>query len=385
MQATAFKNTNLNSRTSRNLATVIYDQIEVGTLRPGERLGTAKELAKKFNVSFGSARQSLEVLAAKGVVFRKPRAGTFVSENLSRTSTVHAASNNHSMFALLVPDLRLAEYAYMTRYIQDEAHKVNLDVIVSSTDNERERYDQTIYRQIKSGVSGMILISPSYERVSLETVLELKNSGIPVVCFAHELEGTGWPTVHTDVFHGTYIATKHLCEIGRKRIAFVSYETTSSDKTYVPKRCGVYKALLEMGRNSGGPLELIVPLKFYSPQLGWSNNPELRHFVGEWLDANKDVDAICCDHDHIATAALRLLQDRGVRVPHDVAITGSGNFEQFFGLTPGELTTVDTRLPEKAAEMLRLLLAIRNGEQIEPDLKVAFRPELIVGGSTVVK
>jgi DNA-binding LacI/PurR family transcriptional regulator len=362
---------------------MIYDQIHVGELKPGERLGTAKELAKKFNVSFGSARQSLEVLAAKGIVFRKPRAGTFVSPNPARQSHIETTSHNHALVALLVPDLRQAEYAYITRYIQDEAHKINLDVIVSSTDNERERYDQTIRRQIKSGVSGIILASPNYERVSLETVLELKSSGIPVVCLSSSLDGTGWPTLYTDVFHAAYIAVKHLCEIGRTRIVFVGYEGAPYDKTRDSKRCGIYRALLEMGRSAESLLELTVPIKFYSQSLGWANNPELRNFIGEWLDSNKGIDAICCDHEHIARAVLWFLQERNINVPGDIAVTGSGNMGQFFGFAQGELTTVDTCLPQKAAAILRLLLAMQNNEQKESDMKIAFKPDLIIGKSTV--
>ena len=65
----------MNPPQSRKLEMLISSQIQSGVLQPGERLGTAKEIAKKMNASFGSVRQSLEVLAAKGLVVRKPRTG----------------------------------------------------------------------------------------------------------------------------------------------------------------------------------------------------------------------------------------------------------------------------------------------------------------------
>ena len=124
----AVKQQDLHPASGRTLESFLYERIQTGALKPGDRVGTAKELSKKFNVSFGQARQSLEILAAKGVVTRTPRAGTFVSDDPIQNQV--DIKSNGSVFTLLVPDLRQAEYAYISRYIQDEAHKMHLDVIL---------------------------------------------------------------------------------------------------------------------------------------------------------------------------------------------------------------------------------------------------------------
>ena len=63
-------------KTSEQISKPIFEhvcsQVEQGILKPGDRLGTAKELAQKWGLSFGNVRQSLEKLAEKGVVVRKP-------------------------------------------------------------------------------------------------------------------------------------------------------------------------------------------------------------------------------------------------------------------------------------------------------------------------
>ena len=59
----------------------LLDLINSGTLRPGDRLGTERELAARLSVSRSTLRQVLAVLAEAGVVRRVPgrAGGTFVA------------------------------------------------------------------------------------------------------------------------------------------------------------------------------------------------------------------------------------------------------------------------------------------------------------------
>jgi GntR family transcriptional regulator len=59
----------------------LLDLISSGTLRPGDRLGTERELAARLSVSRSTLRQVLAVLAESGIVRRVPgrAGGTFVA------------------------------------------------------------------------------------------------------------------------------------------------------------------------------------------------------------------------------------------------------------------------------------------------------------------
>ena len=283
----------------------IFDQIKAGTLKPGERLGSAQEIAKKFGTSFGCVRQSLESLARKGVVVRRHRAGTFVSPNAMITMGQVLRGTKTNAITLLVPDVKIPEYAWVTRGVEDAVHAHEMDVIISSTDNERDRFDQLIQRRVEAGVAGMILVSPTYDRVSPAMLLNLQESKIPVVTLGNALDIVDWPAVVTDVSFGTYTAVKHLCDLGRKRIAFMSYEAgLGRDRWHTLREVGLYKALQEAAVATK-PLELTIPLKFYSFEYGSTNHHELRTFIGDWLDKNGNIDAIRCENDHITVAVLR--------------------------------------------------------------------------------
>ena len=61
----------------------LLDMISSGALRPGDKLGTERELAARLSVSRSTLRQVLAVLAQAGVVRRVPgrAGGTFVAHS----------------------------------------------------------------------------------------------------------------------------------------------------------------------------------------------------------------------------------------------------------------------------------------------------------------
>ncbi|WMQ74358.1 MAG: Pyruvate dehydrogenase complex repressor [Sodalis sp.] len=68
------------------LSDVIEQQLKYlileGTLRPGEKLPSERELAKQFDVSRPSLREAIQRLEAKGLLLRRQGGGTFVQSNL---------------------------------------------------------------------------------------------------------------------------------------------------------------------------------------------------------------------------------------------------------------------------------------------------------------
>jgi DNA-binding LacI/PurR family transcriptional regulator len=361
-------------RLSTELEEMIRGAIQSGQLKPGQKLGSARQLAKHWKASYGAVRQSLETLAMKGLVERRPRAGTFVS---SKSQAVSPRGEGRNIIGLLVPDIRMPEYSLVTRRLQDAGHSAHFEVLVSSTDNERERYDQSVIRQLKTGVGGLVLVSPQ-ARISLETLLEIEKSGIPVVNYARVINVVQWPTVQTDTFQAVYIPIKHLCELGRKRIAFLGYPIPEAHNPQM--HYGLYRAIAESGLTGSNVVEFTLPDDLYLNLV--PDTQALDEMLNSWLDKNPEIDAMCCMHDHIAARVLAVLRARNVRVPEQIAVTGHGAMSEFFGLAPGELTTVDTRIDKAAEEMVRLLQIGRGSDGQQPSV-VAIQPQLVIGRSTV--
>ena len=71
---------------SKKLSDVILEQLEEmileGSLQPGEKLPSERELAQQFAVSRPSLREAIQKLEAKNLVTRRQGGGTFVSDNI---------------------------------------------------------------------------------------------------------------------------------------------------------------------------------------------------------------------------------------------------------------------------------------------------------------
>lgn len=368
----------------RQIERAIFSEIQAGKLRPGDCLGTSQSLAARWKVSPSTIRQSLQMLASRGVVIRKPRVGTIVAPGIGDSPSLEPAKTQPSasgMICVLLPDITHPEFARLSRTIQDEAHKFGMDVIIGSTDDEIGRYEEIILRQVRSNVFGMILVPPIRENLSLPVLNEIKSRNIPVVTVFRDIPVTGWPFVYTDYFHNKQLATRHLCEIGCKKIAFFAFDE-SSDAIHV-KHYAFLRALIAAGKPVSDDMFLLLPIQPLreSPEV----SAEIDSRIRNWLIAHPDTDGINCAHDEIAFATLRILHELGRNVPREVAVVGEGNFGPNLGVDPKALTTVDSRFQDVAGQIFLWLHAMREGQVIPKGTKVAVRGELIIGRSTLAR
>jgi DNA-binding LacI/PurR family transcriptional regulator len=85
-------------------------------------------------------------------------------------------------------------------------------------------------------------------------------------------------------------------------------------------------------------------------------------------------DAVFCANDYMAAGAMRILRQRGLRVPDDVAVVGYDNTDICLALDP-TLTTVDYRAEEVGRCMATGLLELVGGKV--KSLGMAIRPFVV--------
>src|SRR5215475_15520671 len=64
----------------QQIADRLRDQIDTGTLQPGERLPSEPDLVRQFDASRNTVRLALALLTNQGLVVTRQGLGTFVSE-----------------------------------------------------------------------------------------------------------------------------------------------------------------------------------------------------------------------------------------------------------------------------------------------------------------
>jgi GntR family transcriptional repressor for pyruvate dehydrogenase complex len=97
----------------------IIEQIRVmisnGTLRPGDRLMSERELAEKFQVGRSAVREAFRVMEAMGVIKVKPGEGTFINETTA-DSLVNAFSS-----VMIVDEKTLREMMELRKILEVES------------------------------------------------------------------------------------------------------------------------------------------------------------------------------------------------------------------------------------------------------------------------
>jgi DNA-binding LacI/PurR family transcriptional regulator len=159
----------------------------------------------------------------------------------------------------------------------------------------------------------------------------------------------GWPGaegdrgvlyVDSDNRGGAREAVRHLVSLGRKRITTI---TGPMDQTASVDRLDGYHDVL-----MDADPRFIVEGDF--TEAGGARA------MAELLDRVPDLDAVFVASDLMASGALRVLRERGRRVPEDVAVVGFDDMASVAELTDPPLTTVRQEIEEMGRLMVRLLL-----------------------------
>lgn len=165
---------------------------------------------------------------------------------------------------------------------------------------------------------------------------------------------------------GGYAATKHLLDLGRRRIAFIGNVSRGSPEL-AARHKGYRRALREAGLSDSPSLHIRA-----------DNSEALGNKAAERLLAGGEAfDAIFAVTDLLAIGAMRALQDAGKKIPADVSIVGFDDVPLAAYVSPS-LTTVQQNTRLAAEGLVRGIVGLIQGKPVESQLMM---PRLIVRDS----
>jgi len=160
-------------------------------------------------------------------------------------------------------------------------------------------------------------------------------------------------SIGCDNRQGGYDLTKHLIERGCTRIAFLGHASEHYPEFFERYR-GHQQAL------SDGNLRVDPRLQFdaiTTEKSGYDAACAL-------MDSGPAFNGIFCASDLIAIGAMRALQERGIKIPEDVAVGGFDDIPIASFANPS-LTTVQQDTKAAANLLVESLLALIHGEPVE--------------------
>jgi DNA-binding LacI/PurR family transcriptional regulator len=200
-----------------------------------------------------------------------------------------------------------------------------------------------------------------------ELLAALRASGKPIVLIDMKLRG--YSSVNPDNHMGGYLATKHLLELGRSRVAMIAGPL--SHYSIRERNRGYRQALFEAGILADPRLDVMIPA-------GVDLETGVQEAMQSLLALPQPPDAVFCYNDAAALVAMRCCLAAGMTVPHDVSIVG---FDDISSAVLGHRPLTTLRIDKKELGALGVELLLR-GPSAAPVEKVA-PVELIVRASTV--
>jgi DNA-binding LacI/PurR family transcriptional regulator len=232
--------------------------------------------------------------------------------------------------------------------------------IIKKTKEEFYRGRQNI------NCDGLIVFSPIAEWESYLKVLT--DWGIPCVLVRRKTDIKGVVMVHDNDCKGIGLLMDHLYKLGHRNIAFISRTPRSTSLT--ERKQG----FLEFMQGNGLTIdeESIIEQNL-SEQEMWDRIAPL------WERPNPPTAMVCYD-DYIAVGMMNLLQDHGIRVPEDCAVTGYNNDPISYQARPS-LTTVNTPVSEICESACSVLFKALESEYHGP-VDMEFENKLVVRESS---
>jgi LacI family transcriptional regulator len=199
-------------------------------------------------------------------------------------------------------------------------------------------------------VDGIVVTA---RRADRRPKLQMPRSDVPVIYVFTQVDDPDACCLLPDDEGGAVLATQHLIDLGRRRIAHITG----------PERFEAVRLRASGYRKSLAAAGLEAPDSFYLPGIwseGWGREAVAQLFRGR---GGEPPDAIFCGNDQIARGAADALRERGVVVPDAVSIVGFDNWEIMAEATRPPLTSVDMNLKDLGRQAGLRLLDMIAGKQ----------------------
>lgn len=334
---------------------------------------TTNELARLAGVSQSTVSRSLNdspeisretremirnLARQNGYIIKKHKRKTIATANRKAIAVIIAGREytNHYHQALFIPIFdRIEEENYFAIHIN--AH--------------REVDTRRVEDLISIGMlSGVIIINRHFNPVVSDYLYRLGTPHIYLHYFGKDsLEA--FDVVDTDNYYGGYIATKHLLDLGHRRIKVISSLDEYDCHPFADRTTGFMSAMWEAGLTVGEDIA----------HIDYNYTAAYSYVASNLAQIRKNYTAIFAHNDAMGVGCVNALQDNGLRVPEDISVVG------YDGIGEGEfcrpaLTSVYQPVEELAAATVARLLTLIEATEKTRAMRTFIQPSLLLRDST---
>lgn len=295
----------------------IFDFIKQNHLVDGDKLPTERELSEMLQVSRTTTQKVFRDLELKGVVYKRQGSGIFLGDKgrqngkvdfISYIKVDKGESENISQFFQIIQGAE--------EYLTEQGCYLTVHTVSNQNDNIYDKVCELIGNKVKG------VIFNSDIRMDAVTYFRLLKKNCAMVFADCSPLGVNANFVSSDNLRGGYLATRHIIDIGCRRIGYVGggEERIRS----LSDRFLGYKTALQ---------EACMPIRqeFLCMDYVEHHPNQFVEFIDEYLERvlslPEPIDGLFVRNDITAIAVENALLKRGVRVPEQVAIVGFDNLD----------------------------------------------------------
>ncbi|WP_194409507.1 LacI family DNA-binding transcriptional regulator [Microbacterium cremeum] len=327
----------------------------------GQRI-TLAEIAAEAGVSLATMSKVLN-----GRTDVAPATRARLEEHLARHGYTRRGMRQRSDFVELVfHELEPSWSMEVIEGVEDVAHAAGLSVVLTVSGDRHAPSADWIDGVLRRRPVGVVLV---FSDIAERFREKLRSRGIPFVIVDPAGDPSpDVPSVGSANWSGGLMATRHLIELGHRRIAAI---TGPEDMMCSLARVDGYRSAMNA---AGTPIDPdLIRFGDFHPGGGERHARDLLAFADP-------PTAIFAGSDLQALGAIAAGAAAGLRVPDDLSVVGYDDIALSRWMSP-QLTTVHQPLRRMGEEATRLALRLADGAAVDT-LRMDLATHLVVRGST---
>lgn len=349
------------------LATQVAQQLRWlivgGSIAPDTKLPPVRQLGEQLGISFHTVRAAYQQLEAEGLVITRQGVGTSVLTPSIGMLARSGRSSTTFTIGVIIPSYT-EFYGPLLRGLQ-AAGKDDPSLIFISDSNEDAKLAEAQFDQlIARGVDGIVPVSFWFHDENKVEYIREYASAFPPVVFADNPTYPP-PRVLFDLKDAGFRAAEHMFGHGHRRVGVVT------PPREWPNVREMYQGYTRGFEHSGGSIDenLVAEVENFGLEAGYSGAAAL-------LGLEKPPTALLLPGDTLAAGALKAIQERGLKLPEDVALIAF-NDSLLFELFDPPITSFVLPAREMGRAAYGLLQQALTGEDVSQS-EVVLQGELVI-------
>jgi len=279
--------------------------------------------------------------------------------------------NRSNLIGMIIPDIANPFCTGILRGAESVCKKNNYSIVVCNTDNDPAKEREYIFMLQSHRIDGLIITTTGQNS---EFLYKLAADHTPIVLVDREVPELEFDTVVTDNAKGTLDGITFLLDQGYKHIGFFT-----ESLHWVSSRLERATAFRDIFSNQN---KLDVYGEVY--EIDFNDNDQVQRKLDMFLTSSKGTPrAIFASNGVIMLKIILLLQQKGLKIPDDVAVSGFDDLD-WSPAIGGGITTISQPTYELGVIAMERVLKRIVGENSLPQ-KIQLPASLIIRGSTTLK